>query len=358
MRCDSVERGCDWEGTVGLLGDHVSKCAFTLLSCPNQCLVAGKDLMLMRKDLDDHLETKCLNRDYKCKHCGEKGTYTSITEVHDGVCIKKVVPCPNTDCTVIMERGLTKKHVQTVCKHTLVACKYASIGCSVKKVRMDMNQHEDDDKSHLHLALEKIVRLVNTTSSLEDTISSLEATRSSELISFNLPVYSKKKEDDAIFCSEPFYTSLGGYRMCIEVYPNGNGDGRGTHVSLYSKLLEGPYNDNLPWPFLGTVTVHLLNQLADDNHLAKKMLFKTMDDTYVNDTVGCSQFIPHLKLSHNRASKTKSLLHQVGKTQIPGRTPLYRVSNTQYLMEDTLYFRVAVEVDHHKPWLDCTHLTK
>ena len=95
----------------------------------------------MRKDLDDHLDTKCLNRVYKCKHCGEEGTYASITEVHDCVCIKNVVPCPNTDCTVIMERGQTKKHVQTVCKYTVVACKYVSIGCSVKEMRMDMNQH-------------------------------------------------------------------------------------------------------------------------------------------------------------------------------------------------------------------------
>ena len=39
------------------------------------------------------------------------------------------------------------------------------------KLSMDMNQHEDDNTSHLRLALDRIVMLVNTTSSLEDTTS-------------------------------------------------------------------------------------------------------------------------------------------------------------------------------------------
>ena len=119
--------------------------------------------------------------------------------------------------------------------------------------------------------------------------------------------------------------------MSIMVYPNGCGNGMGTHVSLYSKLLEGPYNDNLPWPFLGTVTVHLLNQLEDDHHHCKKISFDTKYNILVRGVLGYPQFIPHSMLSHDQAC------------------------NTQYLVEDTLYFRVTVEVDHHKPWLDCTH---
>ena len=112
--CDNVERGCDWQGTVGGLDDHVTKCRFTLVSCHNKCMMEGDESQVMRKDLNDHLKSRCLYRVYMCKHCGEKGTYASITKVHDGVCILKVVPCPNTNCTLIMERGLAKKHVQTV----------------------------------------------------------------------------------------------------------------------------------------------------------------------------------------------------------------------------------------------------
>ena len=344
MICDNSERGCDWQGTVGGLDDHVTKCGFTLVSCPNMCMIEHEESQVMRKDLNDHLKTKCLNRDYKCKHCGVMGTYTSITEVHDAVCILKVVPCPNTNCTVIMERGLTKKHVQTVCKHTLVACKYASIGCSVKKVRMDMNQHEEDDKSHLSLTHKEMVKLENTISSQMATISSLENTVSmlkkylctfsrEKSITFNLPGYSLKKEECIMFYSEPFYTCPGGYKMCVRVDPNGAGDGKGTNVSVYLKILDRPYDDKLPWPFLGTVTLYLLNQSADDNHHREKIVFDTTCNARVGSAWGYAKFLSHTKVSNDQAK------------------------NIRYLMADTLYFRVTVKVDHHKPWLDCSHPT-
>ena len=53
------------------------------------------ELQLMRKDLDGHLKTKYPKIGYECQHCGEKGTYASVTEDHDKVCNKKIVPCPN-----------------------------------------------------------------------------------------------------------------------------------------------------------------------------------------------------------------------------------------------------------------------
>ena len=42
--CNNVERGCDWEGTVGTLKDHVTKCDFTLVPCPNGCEESGLNL--------------------------------------------------------------------------------------------------------------------------------------------------------------------------------------------------------------------------------------------------------------------------------------------------------------------------
>ena len=92
MRCDNVERGCDWQGTVEGLDDHVTKCGFTLVSCPDMCMIEHEESQMMRKDLNDHLKTKCLNRDYQCKHCGEKSTYASITEVHELAGLG-VIPC-------------------------------------------------------------------------------------------------------------------------------------------------------------------------------------------------------------------------------------------------------------------------
>ena len=58
MRC--VERGCGWEGTVGTLEDHVTKCDFTMTPCPNGCKDANEVIIkYFRKELEEHLSSEC-----------------------------------------------------------------------------------------------------------------------------------------------------------------------------------------------------------------------------------------------------------------------------------------------------------
>ena len=80
-----------------------------------------------------------------------------------------------------------------------------------------------------------------------------------------LPVYrtvknfNQLKKEDAEYYSDPFYTSRGGYKLTLNVYPNGNGPGKGSHVSVFIRLMKGENNQNLPFPFNGIFTIQLLN---------------------------------------------------------------------------------------------------
>ena len=47
------------------------------------------------------------------------------------------------------------------------------------------------------------------------------------------------------YLSPPFYTHKNGYKMRLEVYPNGYGDGKCTHISLFARLLKGKNDCNL-----------------------------------------------------------------------------------------------------------------
>ena len=60
--------------------------------------------------------------------------------------------------------------------------------------------------------------------------------------------------------SPPFFTSPHGYRMCLRMYLNGDGDGKGTHISLFLVLMKGEHDSILPWPFSHKVTLSLINQ--------------------------------------------------------------------------------------------------
>ena len=60
--------------------------------------------------------------------------------------------------------------------------------------------------------------------------------------------------------SPPFYTSPHGYRMCIRTYLNGDGIGKGTHVSLFFVVMRSEHDNLLPWPFKQSVRFTLINQ--------------------------------------------------------------------------------------------------
>jgi len=72
--------------------------------------------------------------------------------------------------------------------------------------------------------------------------------------------------------SPPFFTSLYGYQMCLQLYLNGDGQGKGTHVSLFLVIIKSDYDNLLSWPFKQKVTLYLLNQQDPYNtraHIAK-----------------------------------------------------------------------------------------
>ena len=325
MRCVSMERGCEWTGTIYTLDGHLATCLFAVVACPNKCTAdkgAGV-LHVMNKDLTNHLMAKCPKRAYECQHCGEKGTYASITEDHDKVCDKKMVPCPNkgSGCPLSTERGRLEQHVRRACGYTEVACAYESLGCGVRILRKDSERHEKEAREkHVDLSMASVRSVMEDHRTLSE----------GEAVVFKLPGYAEKKKRNEEFCSKPFYSHPCGYKMCISVDVDGHGDGKGTHVSVYTTLLQGCYDHQLHWPFLGTVTYRLLNQLADDKHHTRAITHGAIDDMRVGVSRGCPRFAPHSSLPHDP------------------------VTNRRYLVDDTLYFKVSVNVDNHKPWLVCS----
>ena len=48
--------------------------------------------------------------------------------------------------------------------------------------------------------------------------------------------------------SVPFYTSRRGYKTCLRLYMDGDGSGKGTHLSFFLTLTRGEYDTLLTWP--------------------------------------------------------------------------------------------------------------
>ncbi|KFW04030.1 TNF receptor-associated factor 2, partial [Fulmarus glacialis] len=121
--------------------------------------------------------------------------------------------------------------------------------------------------------------------------------------------------------SPAFYTAKYGYKVCLRVYLNGDGTGKGTHVSLFFVVMRGDYDALLPWPFRHKVTFMLLDQNNREHiidafrpDLTSASFQRPVND--MNVASGCPMFLPLSKL----------------------QSPKYA-----YVKEDTLFLKCIIE---------------
>ena len=120
--------------------------------------------------------------------------------------------------------------------------------------------------------------------------------------------FERHRQDSEVWYSEPFYTHPGGYKLYLQVYANGNGASKGTHVSVFRCLMQEENDNHLEWTFYNDVVIQLLNQTEDTVYYEK-----TAISIFGNSAcIGLQKFIPHHYL------------------------------NTSYLKEDTILFRVML----------------
>uniref|UniRef100_A0AAY5JYA0 TNF receptor-associated factor n=1 Tax=Esox lucius TaxID=8010 RepID=A0AAY5JYA0_ESOLU len=116
-----------------------------------------------------------------------------------------------------------------------------------------------------------------------------------------------KKRQDAIAGRAPamfspaFYTSKYGYKMCLRIYLNGDGAGRGTHLSLFFVVMRGHSDALLKWPFNQKVTLMLLDQNNREHiidafrpDISSSSFQRPVSD--MNIASGCPLFCPLPKL--------------------------------------------------------------
>ena len=245
----------------------------------------------------------------------------------------KEVPCPRLGCRMNIARHNLSEH-RKECMFEMVSCKYEIIGCKTEVLRKDMAKHEEDTQQHLQLAVDTVRQQQLTIKEQESMPAHLPSRWG--MTKFIFTKYDHHKDNGNKIYSPAFYTSKRGYKMCIGVYPNGDGKAKGTHVSVYAHLMKGENDDYLPWPFTGKVTIELLNQLEDNNHRSKTTTFpadgevsrRVVTGERASSGRGYSLYISHSVLTYKAAK------------------------NCQYLKDDRLHFRISANAkESSTPWL-------
>ena len=134
-----------------------------------------------------------------------------------------------------------------------------------------------------------------------------------------------RKRRDAItkrktyILSPPFFSGPRGYKMCIRVYLNGDGQGKGTHLSVFFTILKGPYDALLPWPFKQIVHLSALSQIGSKN----------VEDSFRPD--------PN-SVSFQRPKKEANI-----SSGCPLFLPLPSLENEGFIQDDCLFLKARVE---------------
>ena len=329
VKCTHHTKGCSWEGYLPEGEKHFrpdlpSGCSYQLLPC-KRC-----GMKLERRHLSKHLKKDCELREVSCLYCRVKGTHKWVTLEHHLVCEYVPQDCPN-GCEA---SGIPQKEVPlhlASCPLQLVPCRYKRLGCSVTAPRREVEQHLAECKdSHLEVGLEVMREVVSELESLKSSFKTLQMTVDTMVkalaekdIDMPLsgvlppplghPWLQQSTFPRIVPCtlrvsdfplglppsekfSDSFYTKPRGYKLCLKVVEKELFTSN-LFVSVHASRDEG--NSLLPWPISGTVTITLLNQLADENHYTCKMKFKILPpiDTQSQQQVWERPFVNSVDLS-------------------------------------------------------------
>ena len=106
--------------------------------------------------------------------------------------------------------------------------------------------------------------------------------------------------------------------MCLRVYLDGDGSGKGRYISYFLTIMKGEYDALLEWPFHFTVTMTMINQK------------------------GGSNIVKSFKPNPNSASFHRPKSDMNVASGCPKYAPLSVLDNPEFIVDDTAYFQYIV----------------
>ena len=243
--CSHKSKGCEWTGELRELDKHLNSeppadkslegCPFTAINCPLSH--TGCKVRLPRMDVKVHMNDELLSHVMK-------QTTLFLTLIQDNKTLNNQLEMVNTQLH------------------------------SVERGNECLKQQVDKLEGQLHLVEGKKAELEGEIKELKEAQEAVARTGQPigpvELTMIHFPQH---KQDDDMWFSPPFYTHPHGYKMCMRVWPNGFGKGKGTHLGVAIYLMRGEFDDQLKWPFRGDITIQLLNQNGERVHCTKTVSF-------------------------------------------------------------------------------------
>ena len=284
--CTHKSRGCEWTGELRELDNHLNSdppadkalqgCPYAPIKCPLGC--AGCEKGVYRKDVKAHVNDKLLGHVMM-----QNAQIASFKEQLEKVQEDKEV----------LKRRVTELETKV---HEL----------SVQNKKLDVQNTELEKKvEELHSKLPEVAPSDQPISkSKQSPVTFITGTYKPNGAEFTMTDFEEYKRDNEEWHSPHFYTHPNGYKMCLRIDANGIGAGKGTHLSVGMCLMRGEFDDQLKWPFRGEVTIKLVNQEEDKDHVTCVVSYAEASDRVCQRVTvgnrskgkGFCDFLPHTEL--------------------------------------------------------------
>ena len=213
-----------------------------------------------------------------------------------------------------------------------IGAKTAEIEKQVASLDREIAHFQSEMTTKMQPLIDTVVRMETTMQQLQEgfgemalMVQTLQATSYSGTFIWKIPEVQRRKGEarsgrTVSLYSAPFYTSRHGYKMCLRLYMDGDGSGKGTHLSFFLTLMRGEYDALLSWPFRQTVTLMLLDQDK------QKDIFQS--------------FRP----DPSSSSFQRPINEMNVASGCPKFAPLSIMDNPSYVKDDTMFMKCRVDI--------------
>ena len=157
------------------------------------------------------------------------------------------------------------------------------------------------------------------------TLQTLQATSYNGKYIWKIPDITRRRRDAVMgktvsLYSAPFYTDRFGYKICLRVYLDGDGSGKGRYISFFLTIMKGEYDALLEWPFYFMVSMTMINQK------------------------GGSNIVQSFKPNPNSASFHRPKSDMNVASGCPKFAALSVLDNPEFVFDDTAFFQCVINV--------------
>ena len=291
------------------LAKHVKEeCPLTVVQC--ELHHAGCEVMLPRKDMEDHMKENLIAH-ISLLAAENHNLSKRLLQKEEQIMVLTRVTQELTELKQELTQKVAFQSQELIRTHQELTQRVTFQSQELSRAKADLTETQRQAIGRLQTQQQCDLRELRT---------NVEMRRDIAPVTIKMAGFDELKKKGTTWLSCPFYTGMGGYKMCLRVDANGNGTGKGTHVSVFTCLMRGEFDSHLKWPFRGTVTIQLVNQLEDKEHLTET-------------TDGCAARVTDGGRSLHIWGKHKFILHT--------KLGLNVTNKCQYLKDDCLIFRIV-----------------